>query len=157
MLIILVWVWISRVSGSNFALVKRQWVNKVVLVFKDAYKWVWLHVRDFFFKAFHNKSILVSVLQVLTCAQESGAQSEVSLPELTDLCTEGSCYPATGDLLIGRAHQLSSTSTCGLSRPEPFCIVSHLQVNKRLISFKRTSKAAESQTHHFWDGWTTRR
>lgn len=97
---------------------------------------------------------------MFTCAQEFGAQSEVRLPELNDLCTEGSCYPATGDLLIGRAHQLSSTSTCGLSRPEPFCIVSHLQVNKHLISFKRTSKKAESERRHFkWHdlGWVNKK
>ncbi|XP_069384940.1 laminin subunit beta-1a isoform X1 [Paralichthys olivaceus] len=79
---------------------------------------------------------LLSVLQVYTCAQEGvapvgGDLDAVSLPELSDICTEGSCYPATGDLLIGRAHQLSSTSTCGLKRPEPFCIVSHLQEEKK--------------------------
>ncbi|XP_029814187.1 laminin subunit beta-2-like, partial [Manacus vitellinus] len=35
------------------------------------------------------------------------------------------------DLLVGRAASLSATSTCGLRRPQPYCIVSHLQEEKK--------------------------
>lgn len=43
-------------------------------------------------------------------------------------CSSSICYPPTGNLIVGRGQSLRTSSTCGLQGPEPYCVVSHLQV-----------------------------
>lgn len=53
------------------------------------------------------------------------------LQDLQDLqghCPDGFCNPPLGDLMVGRASQLSASSTCGLDGPENYCIIGYLEV-----------------------------
>ncbi|XP_030584440.1 laminin subunit beta-3 [Archocentrus centrarchus] len=47
--------------------------------------------------------------------------ASVILSQAQNDCSWGACYPPTNDLLLGRAHQLQASSTCGLTGSEIFC------------------------------------
>uniref|UniRef100_A0A669FBY6 Laminin, beta 4 n=1 Tax=Oreochromis niloticus TaxID=8128 RepID=A0A669FBY6_ORENI len=47
--------------------------------------------------------------------------------DFQDPCPISSCNPQVGDLLVGRAAQLSASSTCGLDGPQNYCIIGYLE------------------------------
>lgn len=54
------------------------------------------------------------------------------LQDLQEQCSSGSCNPQLGDLMVGRAAQLSASSTCGLDGPQNYCIIGYLEVRPLL-------------------------
>ncbi|KAM3872975.1 laminin subunit beta-4 [Diretmus argenteus] len=60
-------------------------------------------------------------------------EGQVLLPNalLQEECEGSSCNPQLGDLMVGRAAQLSASSTCGLDGPQNYCIIGYLEEEQK--------------------------
>ncbi|XP_040894125.1 laminin subunit beta-4 [Toxotes jaculatrix] len=54
--------------------------------------------------------------------------------DLQDQCSGRSCNPQLGDLMVGRAAQLSASSTCGLDEPQKYCIIGYLEEEQKCFT-----------------------
>uniref|UniRef100_A0A3Q2TNH0 Laminin subunit beta-4-like n=1 Tax=Fundulus heteroclitus TaxID=8078 RepID=A0A3Q2TNH0_FUNHE len=63
-----------------------------------------------------------------------GLLSAVKPQDLPDQCPGSSCHPQLGDLMVGRAAQLSASSTCGLDGPQNYCIVGYLEGERKCFT-----------------------
>ncbi|XP_056455383.1 laminin subunit beta-4 [Gadus chalcogrammus] len=53
---------------------------------------------------------------------------------LQEECHGSSCNPQLGDLMVGRAAQLSASSTCGLDGPQNYCILGYLEEEQKCFT-----------------------
>ncbi|KAM9497011.1 laminin subunit beta-4 [Clarias gariepinus] len=53
---------------------------------------------------------------------------------LQEECERSSCHPTLGDLMVGRAAQLSASSTCGLNGPQNYCILGYLEEEQKCFT-----------------------
>uniref|UniRef100_A0A674AJP4 Laminin subunit beta-1 n=1 Tax=Salmo trutta TaxID=8032 RepID=A0A674AJP4_SALTR len=49
-------------------------------------------------------------------------------------CDVNSCHPQLGDLMVGRAAQLSASSTCGRNGPQNYCILGYLEDEQKCFN-----------------------
>uniref|UniRef100_A0A8B9LTS4 Laminin, beta 4 n=1 Tax=Astyanax mexicanus TaxID=7994 RepID=A0A8B9LTS4_ASTMX len=68
--------------------------------------------------------------------------------QLQDNCNGGSCHPNLGDLMVGRAAQLSATSTCGMNGPQNYCILGYLEDEQKCFNCDSRSPYDRHNNHH---------
>ncbi|XP_034542548.1 laminin subunit beta-4 [Notolabrus celidotus] len=82
----------------------------------------------------------------------------VWLQELQGQCPGGSCNPPLGDLMVGRAAQLSASSTCGRDGPQNYCIIGYLEEEQKCFTCDSRlpySRQSNPNSHHIENIITT--
>lgn len=84
-----------------------------------------------------DKNICISVSAALLPAAQLHVLQDFQDPQ--DHCPGGSCNQQLGDLMVGRATQLSASSTCGLYGPQNYCIIGYLEVRGHIMRLVMSS------------------